>query len=117
MVRVAGGAEWLTAALNREPSYVARVSDAMNERDQRPAQLPWLAPLIDDAAAADLFISWLCEHCGYEPPVKVKREISDTDLNEAAREVISEMKDDEQRDLMRARIAKRLGVRVEDVRL
>lgn len=117
LVRVGGGAEALVAALNREPSYVARISDAMQGREQRSVQLAWLAPLLDDEDASERLLTWLSARCGYEPPVRARRDVPIEDINAAAREVLAEIKDEEQRDLMKKRIAKKLGVRVEDVRL
>jgi hypothetical protein len=117
LVREAGGVDWLCAALDKEPSYASKISEALNGVKDRKVQIDWLAPLLDDEDAAETLLSWLSERCGYEPPVRRRVEPPVDEINRAAREVIAEIKDEEQRELMRARIAKRLGVRPDEVRL
>lgn len=117
MVRAAGDADWLATALDQKPSYANRINEAIRGDEDRKIQLEWLAPLLDDQSAAEMLLTWLSNRCGYEPPVRAKRDVPIEDINAAAREVLAEIKDEEQRDLMKKRIAKKLGVRVEDVRL
>lgn len=52
---------------------------------------------------------------GFEPPVKA-RTVQEEDVNRAAREIIAEM-DEDAREVYRKRLARKLGVRVEDVKL
>ena len=117
MVRASGGADWLATALDKEPSYANRINEAINGVQDRKIQFEWFAPLLDDEAAMEILLCWLSERAHYEPPVRQKRDVPVEDINTAAREVIAEIKDEETRDLMKKRIAKKLGVRVEDVRL
>ncbi len=116
MVRVAGGVDWLTAALDKNPFYSSKISEGMNSRNGKHVQLDWLAPLLSDPRATDLLLGWLCERCGYEPPVTQRRKVTDEDYARAAREVLSEIKDDEERGIFRRRMAKKLGLRIEDVK-
>jgi len=116
MVRKAGGVEWLAAALDREPSYGSKISEGLNERNGKHFQLDWLAPLLDDADASDLLMGWLCERLGYEPPVRVRRDVSEADFARAARELIAEM-DPDYAAVQRRKLAKKLGVRIQDVKL
>jgi hypothetical protein len=100
------------ARLNRTQT---EMREAINGAESRKVQLEWLAPLLDDPDAAEMIVGWVNARCGYEPPVR-SREVSQEQIDKAAREVLAELKDDEQRELMRARIAKRLGVRPDKVR-
>lgn len=115
--REAGGVDWLCTALDREPSYVSKIVEALNGVKDRKVQLEWLAPLLDDENAQELLLAWMCERCGFEPPVRRRVEPPVEEINRVAREVIAEIKDEEQRELMRARMARRLGVRPDEVRL
>jgi len=114
-LKAAGTTEWLTKALNRAPSYETKINDAIAGRDERSVQLPWLAPLLDDANAAYALIAGLCERCGYLPPER-KKEVKPEALGVAALEVLGDL-DEEMREVMKKRVAKKLGVRVEDVKL
>lgn len=116
MVRARGGIERLTSDLDREPSYASKISEALNGRDGRHLHLDHFAALISDEAAAALLISWLHERLDLEPPVKRRRDIDEGELNAAAREAIAEL-DADQREAFRKKLARKLGVRVEDVRL
>lgn len=111
-VNAAGGADALRAQLGERESYLARIADGMN--GARPIQLRWLAPLLDDARAAMVILGYLSERAGAEPPV-LKREVSQEDIAQAALEVLAES--GQMRETFRAQIAKRLGVRVEAVKL
>lgn len=114
MVRVAGGVDWLVSAMDKAPSYASKISEGMYGRNGKQVQLRWLAPLLGDPAAVDLLMGWLSERLGYQPPVR-ERTVSPEEIARAAVEVIGEM--GALRDPVREAIAKRLGVRVEDVKL
>jgi len=116
LVKERGGVSWLTSKLDCAPSYESKINGAINGEQDRKVQLDWFAPLLDDPNAADFIAAWICQRTKHEPPVK-KRVIEDSAIETAAREVIAEMKDHDQRDLMRARIAKKVGCRPEDVKL
>jgi hypothetical protein len=115
MVRAAGGLDALVAALDREPSYHSKISEAMNRRDGRHVHLDWLAPLLADEDAATLLMDWLSDRLGYEPPVR-KRAVSEEEEMRAAREVIREMPEP-LKDAYRREMAKKLGIRPEDLKL
>jgi hypothetical protein len=112
-----GTVDWLTTALNRSPEYASKISEAVRGHGERKVQLEWIVPLLFDVDSAEELLGVMCELAGFEPPVRKRPEPPVEDVNRAAREVLSELKDDEQRELMRARIAKRLGVKPADVRL
>lgn len=115
-LKAAGTVEWLTRALNRKPSYESKINDAIAGRDDRNVQFEWLAPLLDDPDAADVIVTRFNERCGYMPPVR--RKVAErSELGEAALEVMAEIKDEEQRELFKRRIAKKVGVRADDVKL
>jgi hypothetical protein len=115
-LKAAGTTEWLTRALNRKPSYETKINDGIAGRDDRSVQLPWLAPLLRDADSAYALIAGLCDRCGFMPPVLAKV-AERAELGEAALEVIAEMKDEEQREVFKKRVAKKCGIRAEDVKL
>jgi hypothetical protein len=114
-VRHAGGAAWLAAALDREPSYETKINDALAARDERRIQLDWLAPLLDDLIASEMIVSWLCARCGFEPPVR-KRTTTPEQEGQAARAVFARLPESIKSGL-RAEMARELGVRVEDLKL
>lgn len=111
-VNAFGGADALRAALGEKDTYLTRLVDGMNAT--RPVQLRWLGPLLDDRRAAAVVLGYLSERAGAEPPV-FRREVTDDEIARAAVEVLAES--GQMRDTFRAQIAKRLGVRVEAVRL
>lgn len=115
-VKAVSTTEWLTRSLNREPSYENKINDAIAGRDQRPVQLPWLAPLLDEPEAMQLLLERLSDRAGFMPPVR-KKVAERAELAEAALEVIAEMRDEEQREVFLRRVAKKVGVRAEDVKL
>lgn len=115
-VRRAGGVAALVHALDRRPSYDSKVVEAMNGSGERSIQLDWLAPLLDDPNAAEVIAEYVNRRCGFEPPVR-RRQLSQEEIDRAAREVAAEMKDEDMREAFRTRMAKKLGVRPEDVAL
>lgn len=115
MVQKAGGADWLTAMLDQRPSYMSKIVEALHGSDDRKVQLDWLAPLLEDAAAAELLLTALSDWCGFESPVR-RRVVSREQLAAAAAEVVAETSG-AMKDAMREAIAKKLGVRPEDVKL
>lgn len=114
-VRTYGGVDALTAALNREPSYAKKIADACNGYGDRKVQLDWFAPLLTDPACFDLFMGWLCERGGYAAPVR-DRKVTREQIAAEATAVVAEM-DAIVKDGVRKEVARRLGVRVEDVKL
>ena len=115
MVARFGGVDALVAALNRKPSYVSKITEAMNGGEARAIQLEWMAPMLRDPRCAELLLSCLCEMCGYAPPV-FERSLSREQTAETVTEVVAEM-DGLMKEAIRAEVAKRRGVRVEDVKL
>lgn len=115
MLRKAGGADWLAEALNREPSYASKIFDAANGVKNRKVQLDWFAPMLDDPGAAELLLSFLSERCGFQPPVRL-RTVTKEQIHEAAAAVLSDM-DPIVKKGVRQEIARRLGVRIEDIKL
>lgn len=111
-VRAFGGADALRASLGERENYVARISDAMN--GQRPWQGRWLGPLLDDPRSAAILLGYLSERADYEPPIP-RRKVSREEVAAAALDLIAES--GMLRETLRAEIAKRLGVRVEEVKL
>lgn len=139
-----GGADALRARLDERESFKSDISKALNRiqdgTGQRKVPLEWLAgvavdpegalqlitqmvallgPAIATSVSAETIV-FLVEQVnalfGFEPPI-AKRSYTPEQLNAASREVIAEMRDDEQRELMQRRIARKLGCRVEDVKL
>jgi hypothetical protein len=109
----AGGVDWLAEALDREPSYSSKVSEGVNRRDGRHAHVDWIAPLLDDPAAMAILLGWLCERAGFEAPRRRKT----ITREEFAAELLAEV--DESGALgeaLKERVARRLGVRVDQVK-
>lgn len=114
MVRTAGGVDWLAKALNEKPGYASKITDAINGAKKRRIQLNWFPPLLEDPRAAEILLGWLSERCHYSPPVRA-RQVTSEEEAAAAREVIAEL-EPELSELMRRRVAKKLGVRFEDLK-
>lgn len=110
----AGGIEWLTAALDREPSYVSKISEGLNRREGRHAQLDWLAPLLRDPRAARELLTGLCALCGFEPP-QPRRVVTREEVATAILDVLADAGD--VGEALRERVARRLGTDVGAVRL
>lgn len=115
MVRVAGGFDWLAAALNRAPTYENKIRDAANGEGAHKVQLDWFAPLLEDTKAVEILMGWLSERLNYAPPVKL-RTVTREEVAEATAQVVAEM-GDTVREAVRAAVAKQLGVRVDEVKL
>lgn len=115
MVAKFGGVDALVSALNRKPSYVSKITEAMNGGEGRAIQLEWLAPMLRDPRCAELLLSCLSEVCGYAPPV-FERALTPEQTAETVTEVVAEMSG-LVRESIRAEVAKRRGVRIEDVKL
>lgn len=115
-----GGAEALRAAMGEKDSFISTVSKAINriheENGQRAVRIDWLA-YGDDGDADYVLVAGINEAFGYAPPVRGARACTQEEIDRAAREELANEKDPDKLDLHRRRIAKRLGVRVEDVRL
>lgn len=111
-VRAFGGPDALRAALGEKDTYLTRVVDGMN--GARPWQGRWLGPLLEDPRSAMIVLGYLSERAGFEPPV-CHREVSEEETAKAALDVIAES--GQLRETFRALIAKRLGVRPEQVKL
>ena len=105
-ITAAGGLDWLASALDREPSYSSKISEALNRRDERRVHLDWLAPLLSDAKAMELILGWLCERGGFEPP-KRKRVATRDELYGALLEAVEES--GPAGEALKERAAKRLG--------
>lgn len=114
-VRVGGGAEWLCSALGREETYSKKISGAINNERDRKVQLEWLAPLLEDPAVAEMLLGWLSERCGFAPPVR-KRALTKEEVSASVAEVVGDM-DGITKDAIRREVARRRGVRVDDVKL
>jgi hypothetical protein len=111
-VQAFGGADALRAVLGEKETYLTRILDGM--AGTRPVQARWLLPLLSEPASAMALLLYMSERAGFEPPV-LHRQVTDEEIGRAACEVLAES--GQLRDIIRAQIAKRLGVRVEDVRL
>lgn len=111
-VQAFGGADALRAALGERETYLSKIAEAMN--GAKPIQLRWCVPLLRDPASAVVLLGHDAELAGAEPPV-FHREVSQEEVDRAARELLAES--GQLRDVYRAQIARRLGVRVEEVRL
>lgn len=111
-VQAFGGADALRAALGERETYLSKIAEALS--GQRPIQERWRLPLLRDPAAAQLLLAHDAQLAGAEPPV-FQRDVSAEDVARAAVEVLAES--GQMRDTFRAQIAKRLGVRVEAVKL
>jgi len=114
LVQLAGGSEWLAAAMDREPSYSSKIREALSGTGERKFHLEMLAPLLRDPDAADFLMTALSEWLEFEPPVRVKRDVTPEAYAQAVKETMAEM-DPEYAAIQKRKIAKRLGVRVEDL--
>ncbi len=107
-----GGADALRLALGRPETYLSKISEALT--GTKPVQESWRDPLLLDPRSAAILLEHDSGVAGAEPPV-FKREVSDEEVARAAVELLAES--GQMRDTFRAQIAKKLGVRVEAVRL
>lgn len=106
-VRAVGGFEWLCAALDRPPSYISKMGEALNRDGTRHVHLDWLVPLFDEQEGSRVLLEYLCERCGYEPPRR-KRNVTPEELHRA---LIDELEDaGGVGDAVLERAARRLGV-------
>lgn len=112
MVARFGGVDALQTALNRKPSYVSKISEAMSGGDGRALQVSWFAPMLRDPRCAELLLSTLSDICGYEPPVR-RRELEREQIAEAGLRVIA--RSGAIGDAIREAIAKELGVAPDQV--
>lgn len=106
-----GGADALCAALLERDSYVSKISEAIS--GTKPVQLRWLWAMLRDPRAAAIIAPAVCAAAGYSPPVR-ERAVSEEEVRTALAE---EVQESGLLDLLRGRLAARLGVRPEDVRL
>jgi hypothetical protein len=109
-----GGADVLRAALDERESYLASISKAFH-RDGRSVPIDWLPVIGEDEEAAYELASGINALLGFDPPVK-SRTVDPERQKEAAMELIAEM-DEEHREIYRKKLARKLGVRAEDVKL
>lgn len=107
-----GGADALRLALGRPEHYLSHISEALS--GQKPIQEGWRAPLLKDPRAAVILLEHDSQVAGAEPPV-FTREVDDAEVARAAVEVLAES--GQLRETFRAQIAKRLGVRPDQVKL
>ncbi len=115
MVTRFGGADALCAALDRKPSYVSKIVEAMNGEDGRAIQVPWFAPMLRDPRCAELLLAALSDICGFAPPQRM-RVLSEDELRAAVFDVVHG-DDGMIKDAIKQEVARRTGVRVEDVKL
>lgn len=105
----------LVSLLDRPPSYENKIRDAIKGRDDRTVQLSWLAPLLDDPMAGEVIAAWFNRETGFAPPIR-ERTLSEEETAETAFEVMSEWPESMKKGIREA-VAKRRGVRPEDVKL
>lgn len=77
--------------------------------------IDWLPTIAEDEEAAFELVAGLNQLFGYAPPVR-QRAVSEADVGKAAREVFAEM-DDDTREVYRRKLARKLGVSVDEVKL
>lgn len=70
-----GGYDVIVAELDRKPSFVARISEALSRRGKRRLQVDWLVPMLRHPGAAMVLVEELCRLAGYEQP-NPKREVT-----------------------------------------
>lgn len=110
-----GGGDALRAALDERESYLATISKAFHQQDGRSVPIDWLVAICEDPEARYELVSGINELFDFEPPVS-SRTASDEEVGAAARELLREM-DDEHREVYRKKLARKLGKRLEDVKL
>jgi hypothetical protein len=115
MVSAVKNNDWLATALGRGDDYAKKIGSAINNEKDRKVHFEWIAAMLDEPKAAELIVGWFNERCGYAPPV-LKRVVSKQERDEAVAEVVAEMGDVVREAVERA-TAKKLGVRVEEVKL
>ncbi len=93
-----------------------KIREAMHGASDRKLQYDWFvaANLDDDAGFLALESQSEFQHC--EPPVKERRVIDPEAFAKASREVFAEM-DPDHKEVHRKKLAKKLGIRVEDIKL
>jgi hypothetical protein len=114
-----GGADALRARLDEVDSFKTYVSKAANRvvdgTGQRRVPLEWLAGVGVDSDGAYALVAGINRTFGFQPPVRervlTREEIADTNL-----EIEAEMPE-HQKKARKAEIARRRGVRPEDVKL
>lgn len=106
--------EHLAEALNMKPSYCEKIRGAINGEDDRKVQWEWFAPLLENAKAAAFFAAWFNDRLGFQPPIRVKREVAAEDEVKARRKAFAKLPL-ELREVYERQIAEELGVDVEDL--
>lgn len=101
-------------ALNRPPSYASKLHEALHREPGRFLHLDYIAPFFENEEAETIWVEFQCELTRREPPIK-KREITAEQDAAAEHEVIDELPE-ELREMICLRKAKKLGVRVEDLK-
>jgi hypothetical protein len=114
-VAARGGKDALRAALDERESYLATISKALNQQDGRMVPIDWLTTIGEDSEAAFLLAAGINQLLGFAPPVR-QRAVTEEDVGRASRELLAEM-DDEHQEIYRKKLARKLGVSVDEVKL
>jgi hypothetical protein len=114
-----GGADALRARLDERDSFKTDISRGVNRVNdgtgQRRVPLEWVAGVVVDSDGAYHLLAGLSRMLGYEPPVR-QRLLTREQTADTALDVVSEMPETLKSGI-RTAIAKRRGVRPEDVKL
>lgn len=110
-----GGKDVLRAALDEKESYLATISKAVNQQDGRMVPIDWLPTIGEDEEAAYELAAGINKLLGFAPPIR-KRTVSEEDVGKAACDLFAEM-DEDTREVYRRKLARKLGVSVDEVKL
>jgi len=110
-VNAFGGPDALRAALGKPGTYISKISESMT--GARPIQAAWELPLLDDARSRPIVAGFYARRAGYQDPAP-KREITREQVAAETLAVIVE--NPVLWAAVRAEVARRLNVSVEEVR-
>jgi hypothetical protein len=108
-----GGSDALRAQRLAPPAYLSKINESLSD-DERPAQWRWLWTLLADSKAAAVLVPAINARAGYAPPVRT-RAVSEEEIRAALAEEVAGL--DGLREMLRDRVAQRLGVDPADVAL
>lgn len=116
-VSIAGGQGKVALRMNKPLTYGNKIGEALSRDGDLRVQVDHIMAIARIPEAIAPFLALLSEVSTHEPPVR-SREFDDEDVKKAKAEVLDEMAEDEDfAEIVRRKVARKLGVKPERVKL